>query len=122
VPTHAAANGKVFLAFGAVPRSARLERLTERTIVDPVRLQAELDGIRGRGWASAIDELELGLSALAAPVHGPGRQAVAALSVSGPTIRLTRSRIDRLAPFLLEQARVLSARLGYHDDVERGAA
>ena len=77
--------------------------------------------IRARGYAIAVDELERGLSALAAPVFGPDGVAVAALSISGPTIRLTRERIAELAPALVEQARFLSERLG-HRDHARGAA
>jgi len=122
VPTHAAANGKVFLAWGAMPVPDRLERLTARTIVEPGELDGELAAVRSRGWATTVDELELGLSALAAPVRDAGGAVVAALSVSAPTLRLAPARIERIAPGLLEQARSLSARLGYHDDVERGAA
>ena len=77
-------------------------------------------GIRAQGYATAIDELERGLSALAAPVFGPDGVAVAALSISAPTIRMTRERIAELAPALIEQARLLSARVGHHD--QRGAA
>ena len=108
VPHDLSANGRVFLAFGAAPAPADF---------DP----DELAVIRTRGYAAAVDELEQGLSALAGPVHGPGGDVVAALSISGPTHRLTSERIERLAPLLLEQCRVLSVRLGHHD-VERGAA
>jgi IclR family transcriptional regulator, acetate operon repressor len=76
--------------------------------------------IRKRGYATAVDELEHGLSALAAPVLGADGRAVAALSISGPTIRLTRKRIAELAPALIEQAHLVSVRLGNHD--QRGAA
>jgi IclR family acetate operon transcriptional repressor len=106
VPHELTANGKVFLAFGAASSGAIKE--------------AELEAIRERGYATAVDELEHGLSALAAPVFGPGDDAIAALSVSGPTIRLTLERMHGLAPLLVEQALMLSARLGNHD--ERGAA
>jgi DNA-binding IclR family transcriptional regulator len=108
VPHDCTANGKVFLAHGAAPVPDGFDR-------------RELDAIRARGYAVAVDELEDGLSALAAPVFGPSGAVVAALSISGPTIRLTTERIDRLAPLLVEQGRELSARLG-HVDVERGAA
>jgi IclR family transcriptional regulator, acetate operon repressor len=108
VPHHVTANGKVFLAHGAAPVPAGFD-------------DTELAAIRARGYATAIDELEDGLSALAAPIYGPSGDVVAALSISGPTIRLTSERIERLAPLLVEQARALSARLGHHD-VERGAA
>ncbi len=101
VPYDLAANGKVLRAFAADhPAGGR--------------------AIRAQGYAVAIDELEHGLAALAAPVFGPDGNAVAALSISGPTMRLTRERIAGLVPALLEQARELSTRLGNHD--ERGAA
>jgi IclR family acetate operon transcriptional repressor len=121
VPHHASSNGKVFIAFGAVPLPERLEKLAPRTITDPKALERGLARVRARGWASTLDELELGLAAVAAPVHGPDGSVVAALSISGPTIRLTSERIAKLAPLLVEQARELELRLGHHD-VERGAA
>ena len=104
VPYDLTANGRVLLAFDSPRPQGR-------------RAQA----IRARGYATAVDELEDGLAALAAPVFGPGGDVVAALSISGPTIRLTPDRITELAPALLEQASLLSARLGNHDD-QRGAA
>lgn len=115
VPLHCAANGKVFLASGAAPVPAALEQLTPRTLVDREALERELARVRARGYATAVDELELGLAALAAPVHGVDDEVVAALSISGPTIRLPAERMRQLAPVLLEQAHALSARLGNHD-------
>jgi len=71
------------------------------------------------GYATAIDEIEVGLSAVAAPVHGPNGACVAALSISGPSFRLGASRLDRLGALLIEHAAVLSTRLGY-PTLERG--
>jgi DNA-binding IclR family transcriptional regulator len=121
VPLHATSNGKVFLAFGATPLPDPLERLTERTITDRARLDRALEQVRARGFATTHDELEIGLSAIAAPVRGARGDVVAALSISGPTIRLTPERVLELAPLLVEQARLLSDRLG-SPDLERGAA
>jgi DNA-binding IclR family transcriptional regulator len=121
VPLHCAANGKVFLAFGAAPIPDRLEALTPHTITDRARLDAALEQVRARGYATAVDELELGLAAIAAPVRGAGGSVVAALSISAPTARLADDRVERLAPVLLEQARGLSRRLG-NPHFERGAA
>jgi IclR family acetate operon transcriptional repressor len=121
VPLHCAANGKVFLAFGAAPVPDRLEALTPNTITDRSALAAELERTRTRGYATATDELELGLSALAAPVRGADSHVLAALSISAPTIRLDAERVEQLAPVLLEQAAELSRRLG-NPDVQRGAA
>jgi IclR family acetate operon transcriptional repressor len=121
VPLHATSNGKVFLAFGAAPVPEQLERLTAHTITDGAGLEKALAKIRARGYATTHDELEIGLSALAAPVRGAAGDVVAALSISGPTIRLTPERVQELAPLLVEQARALSDRLGF-PDLERGAA
>jgi DNA-binding IclR family transcriptional regulator len=113
VDFHCTANGKVFLAFGRATMSARpLELLTERTVTDPARLRAELEEVRRNEFASAVDELEVGLAAIAAPVRGAGGQVVAALSISGPTMRMTPERIAELKPHLIAEARRLAGRLG----------
>jgi IclR family transcriptional regulator, acetate operon repressor len=122
VDYHCTANGKVFLAFGAadVP-SGKLERLTPQTIVSRPALDRELEAVRRAGYATTTDELEVGLSALAAPVRGPTGHVIAALSISGPTLRLTRARVAELAPTLLHEADALSERLGASDQGDRAA-
>ena len=95
VPFELAANGKCFLAFGGAGC-------------------AQEDEIRLRGYATSIDELEVGLSAVAAPVLDANDTAIAALSISGPTSRL-QTRIDDLVPALKAEASSLSRQL-------RGAA
>jgi DNA-binding IclR family transcriptional regulator len=101
VPYDTTANGKVLHAYSA-----------ERP--------ADGNAVRARGFAIAIDELEQGLSAIAAPVLGTDGVALAALSISAPTIRLPRERIAELVPALIDEARLVSAALGNHD--QRGAA
>jgi len=50
-----------------------------------------LSGVRNRGWAASAAEREAGVASVSAPVRGPGGRVVAAVSVSGPIERLTRS-------------------------------
>jgi IclR family transcriptional regulator, acetate operon repressor len=119
VPLHATANGKVFLAYGAAPVPAVLDRIAPGTITDPARLERDLAEIRARGYAVAADELEEGLAAVAGPVFGATGTVVAALSVSGPSVRLTAERMDAVVPILQQESRGLSARLGH---TNRGAA
>ena len=90
VDYHCTANGKVFLAFGAaeIPPGP-LARLTTDTVVNRAALEDVLERVRRDGYATAADELEDGLSALAAPVRGPTGEVIAALGISGPTLRLT---------------------------------
>jgi DNA-binding IclR family transcriptional regulator len=104
------ANGKVFLAFGRAP--ARPQRLVS---------EEELGRVRTRGFATAIDELEPGLAAMAAPVRGARGDVIAALSISGPTLRLTPERIDELQPVLTTEARTLGHRLGHHEEGDKAA-
>ena len=104
------ANGKVFLAFGRAPVRGR-HRVSERV----------LESIRTRGYATAIDELERGLAAMAAPVRGARGDVIAALSISGPTLRITPERIEELQPVLIDEARTLSRRLGHSEQGERAA-
>jgi DNA-binding IclR family transcriptional regulator len=110
VPAHCSSLGKVLYAFDVLPvPSGRLERRTPRTITTREALTTELSTIRRQRYATTVDELETGLTGIAAPVEG--RDGVfAALGVSGPTARL-QDRTDRIGRLLIEQADVLSALL-----------
>jgi IclR family transcriptional regulator, acetate operon repressor len=122
VDFHTTAVGKVLVAFGAAELPpGRLRRVAPATVVDRATLEAELDHIRAEGFATAADELEDGLTALATPVHGPTGDVIAALSISGPTLRLTPARVAKLRPELTKQARALSARLGHGEEGDRAA-
>jgi IclR family transcriptional regulator, acetate operon repressor len=109
---HCTAVGKVFLAFGsATLPDGPLERMTELTVTDPRKLANELDVVRARRFAAAVDELEPGLAAIAAPVQGSRGGVIAALSISGPTTRMSPQRIDEIEPRLVAEAQALSERL-----------
>jgi DNA-binding IclR family transcriptional regulator len=122
VPHHGSVVGKVFLADGALPMpEGPLERLAPGTITDPAALRRDLDLARARGYATAVDELEPGLWAVAAPVRDAGGTVVAALSISGPTVRLREGLLDELGGLVRDEASILSVRIGY-DHAKRGAA
>ena len=122
VPHHGSVIGKVALAYGALPLpDGPLEALAPRTITDPTELRRDLERTRLRGYATAVDELEPGLWAVAAPVRDAGGTVIAALSISGPTVRLHDGLLDELGRLTHDEATTLSARIGY-DDLKRGAA
>jgi DNA-binding IclR family transcriptional regulator len=111
VPVHCSALGKVFLAHGVVPIPTQpLQRLTGATLTSPDDLRRDGERTRRRGWACTADELEVGLTGLAVPVHGHRGELVAALGVSGPTPRL-EGRLDELGAQLLDHAAQLSTLL-----------
>ena len=112
------ANGKVFAAFGR----AAFGRAPSGTGTGGVAADnRELQAVRRDGFARSIDELEIGLAAIAAPVRGAHGEVIAALSISGPTLRMTPGRIEELNPILTSEARTLSRRLGHRDQGERAA-
>jgi IclR family transcriptional regulator, acetate operon repressor len=117
-PLHCTSNGKVLLAH--LPPGERdrilagpLERRTPGTIVDPEVLGTQLRRARRQGYASTVEELEVGLNAVAAPVRGPDREVVAAVSVAGPSYRVTPSRIPELAGAVVRAAAEISRRMGH---------
>ncbi|HXJ66451.1 MAG TPA: IclR family transcriptional regulator [Actinomycetota bacterium] len=117
-PLHATAAGKVLLAFADQAERDSLLRgplsaLTPRTIVDRRALAEQLATVRERGYAQTFEELELGLNAIAAPIRGAGRRAVAALSVSGPAFRVRPEEVALLGRLVLDAATAVSRRLGF---------
>jgi IclR family transcriptional regulator, acetate operon repressor len=127
VPLHCSALGKVLLAFGAATMPCEpFEARTARTITTRAALQAELAVVRVNGYAVTDEELEPGLSAVAAPVFAGGLSAIAAISVSAPAARLTPDLIPATAAKCVRVADALSAMLGGppgigHDDATTAA-
>jgi DNA-binding IclR family transcriptional regulator len=60
-----------------------------------------LAGVRRRGWAQSVGEREPGVASVSAPVRGPSGRVVAAVSVSGPLERLSRSPGRMHAPAVI---------------------
>jgi IclR family transcriptional regulator, acetate operon repressor len=122
-PLHCSALGKVLLAFGAaqLPPAHKLDRRTDKTITTEPALKADLAAVRARGYAVTDEELEPGLIALAAPVHGYDGAVIAAISVSAPTSRMTMERLTVAAERCLEEAAGLAAVLGYRQRKNRKA-
>src|SRR6188768_2543539 len=117
IPLHATSNGKVLLAW--LPEAeldellGNLPALTGATITTKPRFKRELAVVRDQGYAVAVDELEVGLTAIAAPVRNAHGDVVASLSVSGPTFRLGEPRVKELVPVVQDAADEVSRRLGY---------
>ncbi|MEO3872267.1 IclR family transcriptional regulator [Nonomuraea sp. B12E4] len=111
-PSHATSSGKVLLAFGALRLPAELERYTPHTVTSVAGLA--LEEIRERGWATTVEELEVGLNAVAAPIRGSDGAVVAAVSASGPSYRLTPRRLPEVAELLVAAGREISQRIGYY--------
>jgi len=116
-PAHTSASAKAILAFqhderllaGVFP-SDNLPRRTSRTITGIDAFKAELDETRARGYAIEEDELEEGVSCLAAPITGSDDVAIAAISIPGPTSRILSPTPERLGSILRKHADQISER------------
>lgn len=92
-PAHCCGVGKVLLAYGppeVLQKMAQrpLTRFTANTITEMPRLLLELERVRRNGFCVDMDELEVGLTCIAAPVFNHANEVVAAVSTSGPTARM----------------------------------
>lgn len=120
-PLHCTAAGKVLLAarpWAEVQRllgTDPLERFTARTILRPDLLRREVDTVRAEGVAIDREECEEGATCIAAPVRHARGDTVAAVSVSGPTLRMHAERIRELTPIVVQMGREASKRLGFQD-------
>jgi DNA-binding IclR family transcriptional regulator len=117
IPLHATSNGKVLLAWLAQAELGellgRLPAFTGSTITTKAQLKRALDTVREQGYAVAVDELEVGLTAIAAPVRNAHGDVICSMSLSGPTFRLPPERVAEVVPQLVEASDELSHRLGW---------
>jgi IclR family transcriptional regulator, KDG regulon repressor len=118
-PLHVGAPGKALLAFlppeehQRVLATLTLEALTPETITDLDALRVELDKTRARGYAVSIGERSPWAAAVAAPIRDRSGQPIAAVSVLGPSHRLTVKVLKELGKQVFEVAQEISAALGY---------
>jgi len=113
-PLHSTGLGKAILS--ALPpdecekliRRRGMAQLTGHTLLSWRQLSSELDAIRSRGYATDLEENEPGVRCVAAPVVDSLRGSVAAISVSGPRIRLEDDRLAELAKHVVVAARSIS--------------
>lgn len=117
IPLHATSNGKVLLSglsSGEIEALVgELTAYTPSTTTDRQQLADELAVVRARGYAVARDELDVGLTAIAGPVHNAHGEIIASLSVSGPSFRMGEERISSLIPLVVRAGHDVSAALGW---------
>lgn len=119
VPVHATGLGKAILAFLPQEESRDiisrygLPKLTEYTMTDKQQLLRSLVETRENGYAVDMEENELGVCCVAAPIIENTGRVAAACSVSGPSTRITAGRIRELIPLVKATGLRISERLGY---------
>lgn len=115
---HASGVGKALLAQKDEAQFARWfaaqppERFTRYTLVDREALKEDLSRTRARGFAIDGEEKNLGMRCIAAPVFDINCEAIAGISVSGPTSRIEISAIEGLSQSVQRAAETLTASIG----------
>jgi IclR family KDG regulon transcriptional repressor len=118
LPSYCTALGKVFLA--SLPKEELdrylLERklgiLTKKTIVSEGRLLKELDKVRKGGYAIDDREFDEGIRCIAVPIRETSGKTLSALSISGPSSRVSLESLTTFKNKLLNVASKISRRLG----------
>lgn len=115
---HSSGVGKVLMAYSTPDKVARLvknqrlRRFTKNTITDVARFNEELAAIRENGYAIDREEMEIGLTCVAVPIRNHEGEVVAAVSLSGPTTRITEDRHPEIIEQVKEVAMAITERLG----------
>lgn len=126
-PLHGTALGKAMLAFlndrerESVMSSLHLEKLGPHTITSIPRLKRELEKVRTQGFAVDDEEVVAGARCVAAPIFDQSQNVAAAISVSGPTTRIDRTKMLEVAKSVRDGARTISHNLGFVADNGIGA-
>lgn len=117
-PLHASGIGKALMAWMEPERRSALiirekrERFTEHTLTDPGALTYDLLETQSRGYSVDREEKNLGMHCVAAPIFDMHGEAVAGLSVSGPSSRVVQSGVEALGEAVMQAARDLTNAIG----------
>lgn len=124
-PLYCSSSGKVLMAFRpdrereAYLAGAELKPLTRHTITDIGRLRDELASVRLRGWAESVNERQIGVASVAAPIRDLTGEVVAAVSVGAPLSRFRGMPRRRLARAVVAAGEAASRRLGWSPEHSR---
>jgi len=120
-PLYCTAAGKVLLADRPVDEvdsllgGGALEALTRATVTSRNQLRQELKKVQEQGFALDVEECEDGASCIAVPVRNTRGETVAAIGISGPSLRMHAQRIQELVPTVMRSGSEASEHLGFHD-------
>lgn len=113
MPLHCSAVGKCLVAFSGAAMPTTYPSFTNRTIKDEPTLRKEIEQIRREMFAFDDEELTLGVRGIAVPLRNREGRAIAAIGISGPTVRLTEAAIPKMVQLLHSASHAISKELGF---------
>lgn len=123
VPLHCTAVGKVMLAYmpedeqNTILPQLELKRPTPNSVGSIQELKTELHRVRKNGYACDLEEHELHIRCVAAPIWDHTGSVQSSLSITAPTLRMPVTRLRQLAPLIQQSGLKISAELGYQPTV-----
>jgi IclR family transcriptional regulator, KDG regulon repressor len=122
-PMHCTSVGKAILAY--LPSNVVLDILdrkgmpmhTDKTITNKDSFLQELIEVRKRGYALDLEENEYGITCIAVPIFDHLGKVIAAVSISGPTMRMTKERMEQLQSQMIQIGKKISKRLGFESRI-----
>ncbi|HEX6820759.1 MAG TPA: IclR family transcriptional regulator [Candidatus Sulfotelmatobacter sp.] len=123
VPLHCTAVGKVMLAYMPPEEQDRiisqidLKRLTPNSVGNVQELKTELYRVRKNGYACDLEEHELHIRCVAAPIWDHTGSVQSSVSITAPTLRMPVTRLRQLAPLIQAAGLNISTELGYQSAV-----
>ena len=118
-PVYCTSVGKAMLAYmeekeiREIWEMSDIKKLTEYTITNYDRMLTELEQVRTQGYAVDEQENELGIRCIGAPIFDHNQEVVAAISISGPALRVTKERVKELGEAVKQYSLHISRELGY---------
>lgn len=118
-PMYSTSVGKAIMAYldeeevEGIWKSSNIKKNTEKTITDLNLFKKELEKVRLRGYAEDDEENEEGVRCIGAPVFNYHGQVEGAISISGPTIRVTKDKVEDYGIKVKRYADLISKELGY---------
>jgi DNA-binding IclR family transcriptional regulator len=121
LPAYCTAAGKIQLAYMTDEEldhylpTKELKAFTANTITDRDALKANLRKVAEQGYALDIEEMDIGVCCVGAPIRDYTRRIIGAVSISGPSMRFSMERIEKeLVPLVKRAGEDISTKLGFH--------
>lgn len=120
LPINATAVGKAILSgfpdneLSEFVNGLSFVKFTDNTISDKETLLEYIKKVKTRGYSEDFEELEIGLTCVAAPIFNHTGKAFAAISISGPTSRMSEEFRGKAGKELVKLTKEISDKLGYN--------
>jgi len=124
LPSHIGGLGKSLIAFlpddelDKIIKERELQKFTKNTIIDPNKLKDTLKRVRENGFAIDNEEFEIGLTCVGVPIKDFTGKVVAAISISGPTLRMNKDMMPYYIKLALEAGKKISNSLGFKNNLQ----